>query len=240
MYRRYLRGETFLRLAAWMSDKHPEVTSTGRPMKWNHNLVARFLDRGFAAGLLHDADGFHPGAQDPIISQRTWQAYQEARRGRQMAPRRPVHPGEFCFDGLLRCVCGSVMVHDRDGEGQLGYRCVEHSRTETPTRGHCRIRQRRVVSEVLDWCGELGLDVQAAERARAGMTRRCTRQWAVARALAKADSAADEPGGTRRDEALRLAAELESLWFDPAERASALIEDWKDLSPSLRRQRVGQ
>lgn len=123
-----------------------KLTEAGVPAlnggHWTPTSLLRILDSGFGAGLLvnHDANsapgtedgGFLPGAHEPVIDVKLWDAYRAARESKR-PPRRL--PREIArLDGLLRCgSCGRKLVPfigvlTSAGTRHQGYEC----RTDSP------------------------------------------------------------------------------------------------------------
>lgn len=118
-YRRYLAGESFYQLTAWIRETgHPPAAGYGpgaRP--WHSVTLRRVLDSGFGAGKLL-VDGEHrEGAHEGVITPGEWARYQARRGERAQRPR-----GErsvYLLSGLLRCGrCGDRMQYSpRSGRG---------------------------------------------------------------------------------------------------------------------------
>ncbi|MEV5711242.1 recombinase family protein [Actinoallomurus sp. NPDC052274] len=121
MYARFLRGESYLKIAVWLNSR-ALYTTGGKP--WTDRVVRRFLDTGFPAGFLRvhdkacrcktpqtcDRNTFYPGAQEPIINAKTWEAYRRDRKRRANLPPR-VNTPTYATSGLVKCGrCGSGMT----------------------------------------------------------------------------------------------------------------------------------
>lgn len=186
-YRRFVAGETFYSLVAWLATTGIQpVTGYSKRSTgvWSKTTLRRVLDSGFGAGLInkhdpeckrkHQSTGkctnrlFLPGAHEPVIDAQTWERYQTARaeRGRPQAAR--AQRSEYLLVGLARC------MHDDDGQpcnGPMTYRNIYH-------RGqfalYCQTVQARlthpggstqarfVEADVMDWMRHLAEDVENA------------------------------------------------------------------------------
>lgn len=103
LYRRFVEGDTHGTLAQWL---FAQGVGTRGGNAWTPQHLQRYMDSGFAAGLIVANGQEHPGAHEPIISPQEWASYQRVRETtRRHAPRnrRPAHP----LAGIVRCgVCG--------------------------------------------------------------------------------------------------------------------------------------
>ena len=109
LYRRYLAGAGMVTLASWLAQQGILSTVTGRP--WTPFGVRQMMTSGFAAGLLHVGGAHLPGAHPALISQATWDRFQDARRVRShdYYPNRLNRP-VMALDGLVRCAsCGRLL-----------------------------------------------------------------------------------------------------------------------------------
>lgn len=171
LYERKIAGDGFGALAHWLNDELGIRTSRGN--RWAINTVQRYLDTGFAAGLLHTHDPecpcklgqehfsgcrngrmlYLPGAQPPIITLEQWEAYQKHRaETRVTAPRARV--ATYTTTGLARCGnCRGTAVarSSRRGRGDTLI-CYNHK-----NKGHGACEQGLYVDRVkveaalLDW-----------------------------------------------------------------------------------------
>jgi len=167
MWEAYNSGWSVLKIAVDLNRRGFQTVS-GK--SWDQRTVRRYMDSGFAAGMLrmHDpaCDCGKPatscrrktltrGAHPPLVDEATWQEYQRQRKARQsLAPRveTPVYP----LSGLMRCsACGGPMnTHprtDRRGVYHAGYlyQCAVYIRS----RG-CKgswIARHRAEDVVLAW-----------------------------------------------------------------------------------------
>lgn len=223
MYDRYLRGESCLKIAVWLNDRAIRTT-LGKA--WDDRNVRRFLDTGFAAGLVRTHDKacrcktpqtcdrsiFHQGTHEPIISAKTWEAYRRNRKRRANLPARvesPVYP----TTGLVKCGrCDSgmsahtTMSHGKKIPGGM-LQCGRYHRSR-----ECQgawIARPRLERMILDWVGKVAAaDVNAKA---AVMT---------ARAAARTTAATDRRRLLR--EAEGLAKALTNLTMD---RARGLVPE---------------
>lgn len=130
-YRRYVRGETLRQIALWLNTIG---AATVRGGQWRGNTLGRYLDSGWAAGLVHEGgyrlngrqvpDRWWRGGHEPVIDERTWDDYQRKRRQVSDVPPR-VRAAKYLLTGLVRCgVCRSAMGAS-DGYKEPGrrYRC---------------------------------------------------------------------------------------------------------------------
>lgn len=102
-YRRYVDGTSYYALCGWLNS-HGCFTVRGNP--WSVQVLMRYMDSGFPAGLLriHDpkcACGhsgncprhiFMSGAYEALISSELWQQYQDERDRRRKGLRAPLNP----------------------------------------------------------------------------------------------------------------------------------------------------
>jgi DNA invertase Pin-like site-specific DNA recombinase len=127
LYTRYLDdGASFRWLAIWLNDNG---YLTNRGGLWDPRAVRRYMDSGFAAGLLreHPTDckcktphgceksTFTPGAHEALISVETFELYRTARRRRATyAPR--VESPAYALTGLLFCskCSGPMNAHSKN------------------------------------------------------------------------------------------------------------------------------
>lgn len=200
----------FAPLGAWLNLRG-YLTNRGNP--WTANSVQRFMDTGFAAGLLrlHAPDCgcrqiskcrnyiYVDGAHDGIITPEVWEMYQDHREETKTTPpraRNPVYP----LSGLLRCNgCRHCLAHIRGGTtGKTvnGYAVRCNHQAQTQGTGCNGVRATRARAE------EAVRDFLAREVAR-GVDN------APPTAPERTDIAAERAAATR--ERARLAAELEKL-----------------------------
>lgn len=166
MYRRYIDGDGFTRIVAWLNGAGLR-TRTGA--EWSRSTLTGLLDSGFGAGLIIHGKGkraeYHPGAHPAVIDPDEWDAYRR-RRAEAPEPSRTAEPKYF-LSGLVKCGdCGAPMHSSSSGGARIGYTCSRWARTKT---GRCVTANRpRVERYVRAWLDELAADVdrQAAIEAR--------------------------------------------------------------------------
>lgn len=199
LYARYIAGDTFQRLIAWL-----------RPFQLgrftNRKALSDFMDAGFAAGLIihhdpkctlpHPRDRRYrcrntvrdPGKHDPIITREQFAEYEAARKARATIPPRISEPA-FTYTGIVFCLgCSRRYVHSRSsdhGRPVDQYRC-----------GNVDCEQRRTIAgsrleaAVLAWLPSVASDVnEAAGRAETSDTLRRVERERVERVALEADRA---------------------------------------------------
>ncbi|MGW7197260.1 recombinase family protein [Streptomyces chryseus] len=176
LYERKLAREGFAALAHWLNDELEIRTSRGN--RWRVNTVQRYLDAGFAAGLLrtHDpecpcqygTEHFHKckndrmiylaGAQPAIITPDQWQQYQEHRKQVKNTPPR-ARAATYITTNLNACGnCRGTAVA-RSGRGPNGEHVRGHtfvcSNHKIQGKGACPtglyVRRDEVEREVVKW-----------------------------------------------------------------------------------------
>lgn len=100
LYKRYLAGDGAPQLAAWLNALGVRQPRSGE--RWAPKSVRRYLNSGWAAGLLRVGDTYIEGAHEPVVDERTWRAYLRERDSRRDQPARLVTPGHP-LSGLVRC-----------------------------------------------------------------------------------------------------------------------------------------
>ncbi|MFG3037816.1 recombinase family protein [Streptomyces sp. NPDC048330] len=147
LYDRKINLEGFGGLAHWLNDELGVLTRYGN--RWKPNTVQRYLDSGFAAGVLrtHDPECgcgygtlrtdkckedrviYLPGAQPAIITPPEWEAYLEHRRDIKSRPPR-TRKATYTLTGIGghgHCRGTAVFRNDRVRSGE---------NKGTPIRGH--------------------------------------------------------------------------------------------------------
>jgi hypothetical protein len=114
MYRRALGGTGMASIARWLNDSGHRTRAGNQ---WQSRSVARVLDSGFAAGLIHTKSGHLPGAHDALIDRDIWNAYRAHRASNTHTPRGTARMAS----GLLRCGCGATMYSTSSTKGGTGY-----------------------------------------------------------------------------------------------------------------------
>lgn len=136
-YERYVTGEGFVTLTHMLNDLGYQTTR-GRP--WRHDTLLRYMDSGFASGLLRVRDfcdcgkggrkhkscahwRAFPGAHDPLITPEVWQSYLERRGLVRRTPPRSRNP-VYDITSLPRCsICkGSMKATPKPGA--VYWRCA--------------------------------------------------------------------------------------------------------------------
>ncbi|WP_433415096.1 recombinase family protein [Microtetraspora malaysiensis] len=225
MYTRYNGGQSVLKIAMWLNGKGLLTT---RGMPWGQRNVRRFMDTGFAAGLLRTHDNvckcgrphscskkiLVPGAHPAIVTSEAWEGYLRARKTRRRLPPRveaPVYP----LAGLVRCArCeGPMNAHpgrpNRKGPTVSGYlyTCAKYEKSRA-----CAgtwVTRAKVEKHVLAWLEKVAaLDIEE----RAAMV--------TVRTAAKTTREADRKRLRRESQKLHKA--LTQLTID---RASGLVPE---------------
>lgn len=144
MYTRAIDGNGLASITRWLNAEG-HLTINGN--QWQTIGVTRYMDRGFAAGLIWAGGTFAPGAHEPIIDQSTWEAY----RARRASTARPPRGNVRMLSGLLRCgTCGGPMMAIRTSGDSGAYGCAARSRG-----GYCEapatIERRLATAAVSAW-----------------------------------------------------------------------------------------
>ncbi|GAW57331.1 recombinase family protein [Nocardioides sp. PD653] len=121
VYRRYVAGESVYQLARWLNAHGHRTTNDGL---WSDRSLRRVLDSGFASGRFMVAGELRDGVHEPLIDDRLWQDYLDARGRRRAAPSR-TERSQYLLSGLVRCGrCGGSMVAGQFGNARAPkYRC---------------------------------------------------------------------------------------------------------------------
>lgn len=137
-YEQYAAGTGAITLADMLNDLGHKSTRGG---PWRQDTLLRYLDSGFAAGLLRVRDSCDcgkggrtykscghwrqfPGAHEPVITPEVWQEYR-TRRGqvRRMPPRE--RTPRYETTGLVRCsLCGGALTGHPQTSGAVYWRCA--------------------------------------------------------------------------------------------------------------------
>ncbi|MFZ3470863.1 recombinase family protein [Streptomyces sp. 4.24] len=189
-YRRYVDGTSYYALCGWLNT-HGCLTVRGNP--WSVQVLMRYMDSGFPAGLLRVHDPkcgcghsgscphhmFMPGAHEELISSELWQQYQDERDSRRKRPPRSVKP-LYPLTNLAKCdhCRGTAPVESGerkgpDGQKQLvpgySYCCGRRSVTSTHGCPGFWVRRSVVEGELYDWIvREAAVGAEAAQAALHG------------------------------------------------------------------------
>ncbi|MFF2922762.1 recombinase family protein [Streptomyces celluloflavus] len=175
MYQRKLARDGFATLAHWLNDDLHIPTTRGNT--WGINTVQRYLDSGFAAGLLrtHDPDCncqfgrthhsgckngrmlYTAGAQPAIITPNEWEEYQAHRAKVKATPPR-ARAATYANTGLTACgncrgtaVARSAM---KDGAQIRGHTfvCSEHkNKGKSGCEKGLYVLRKDIEDEMRDW-----------------------------------------------------------------------------------------
>ena len=176
LYERKIAGQGFNGLAHWLNEELRVTTTRGGA--WGVSSIARYLDSGFAAGLLrvHDKEcpcGYSrgevntcpykrmiliPGAQPAIITPDQWEAYKRHRETIKALPPR-ARKATYTLTGLLRHgYChhhmSAASTTTRKGEQLRGHWLV-CSRHKHANRLDCpkgiNVKREKIEADVLAW-----------------------------------------------------------------------------------------
>lgn len=158
MYARAIAGNGMASITRWLNDEGHR-TLTGN--RWNTIGVTRYLDRGFAAGLLWTKGTLEPGAHEPIIGRDVWDAYLARRASTVKPPRGRTR----MLSGLLRCgTCGGPMMATRTQGDRGSYGCAQRARggvCEAPA----SVERGIAEAAVTDWVTDLANRPDSLRRA---------------------------------------------------------------------------
>lgn len=173
-YASYNRGQSFNEILRDFQRSGFKTTLGG---EWTAQGIARMMDTGFAAGLIRERsapssepansirsyDTWRPGAHEPLIDRRTWDAYKARRVAQASIPpraRKPVHP----LSALLFCaVCRRRLVTKYAGAGRTHQWQCPWQRTRHPGVA-VTVNNRLTMEAVREWVkGQFGEALPAAE-----------------------------------------------------------------------------
>ncbi|MFE7316441.1 recombinase family protein [Streptomyces sp. NPDC057555] len=143
LYLGYIDGTGFVDLSR-MINEQGHRTARGNP--WRQDSLLRYMDSGFAAGLLRVRDScdcpkakksscqhwrYFRGAHDPVIAygidrdpDELWEEYRERRRSVAKTPAR-ARVASWELTGLVRCaLCGGAMTGHTSSGGAVYWRCA--------------------------------------------------------------------------------------------------------------------
>ena len=229
-YERYVDGQSFEQIAAWLRRHKIRVTRTGRePSLIQGHTVTKWLDHGFGAGLVTFDGESYPGSHPAVVSAELWTAYQAARNARRVPVERTRMPLPDLYGGLLRCGhCGELMTLSAVHRTRLRYACKRHAST---TRAPTVLVLARIDGLVYRWLAALAHDTPRAAAVRRDARKHTTAAGQRASALARAIS--NDPD----NEELRTqhrAADKSAAWRDPVAVAAVLVEQWSALPVDLK------
>ena len=230
VYRRYVAGESVYQLVRWLNGHGWRTTNDGL---WSDRSLRRVLDSGFASGQFMVDGELHAGVHAPLIDDRLWQDYLDARERRRARPARSER-SQYLLSGMVRCArCGGTMVAGQFGNARAPkFRCRagKEMGPEVCTGGYvmAAFLERLVVEDLervaakVDEHTDAGRAVAARRTATKSESRRIAReisrtQDAMAR-LQVLQAKNPTPEGVYRRALAGLAAELER--FEAAHEAA--------------------
>ncbi|MFD8948960.1 recombinase family protein [Streptomyces xanthophaeus] len=171
LYRTYVSGYGFSKLCGQLNrDGH----RTTQGAQWLTETLSRYMDSGFAAGLLtvHNPDCrcrktngscknhvFIQGAQEELIEASLWEAYLKRRKEvKATAPRS--RDGIYQLTGLCKCAgCKlgtSLNTARREGENVPGfsYRCSKRMKSGATACDGVLVERKFVEGKVFEWLAE--------------------------------------------------------------------------------------
>lgn len=212
LYRAYVAGDGFTALCGQLNTAGHRTTQGAY---WQTDTLKRYMDSGFAAGLLsvHDpecrcrkTDGtckrhvFIQGAHEELIDFDLWQAYLQRRKEvRATVPRS--REGIYELTSLCKCAgcrLGTSLNTGRiDGVNLPGYkyRCSMRAKSGAVACGGMLIRREIVEREVRDWLHDKaaeGIDNAPPTEQNAPARRLADEQAARIRARAQAQAEVDK------------------------------------------------
>ncbi|MFK0296415.1 recombinase family protein [Streptomyces sp. NPDC090442] len=208
LFRSYVDGFGFTALAIQLNQDGHRTTLGNL---WNAETLQRYMDSGFAAGLLtvHNPECrcrktngscrnhiFIQGAQEELIDFDLWQAYLQRRKEvRETFPRS--RTGIYQLTGLCKCAhCRlgtSLNTATRDGKNVPGfsYRCSKRAKAGAMACKGILVQRTEVEKEVLEWLKrEAAADIDTAPASAPDPQRSLADQQAAniaARARAQAE-----------------------------------------------------
>lgn len=140
---------------------------------WTGRAVMRILDSGFGAGQLiltktREGQELHipfverewvKGAQPPVITDETWDAFKAARITRVTKPPRSVEPSHE-LTGLLRCADCNSRLTSKVKPRFSYFACRRKIRTGVGLT--CSVAEHRAKAAVMEWLQEVADDITAA------------------------------------------------------------------------------
>lgn len=133
LYRRFTVGESFRSLALWLKSSGVEPLHSfgarragiSEDRTWTRRTLQRYLDSGFAAGIINFRGKQYPGAHEAIIDDDLWDEYLVRRAKRASIPPRS-ESSPYLLSALVRCWCGGAMtcsVQGRPNQKSPKYTC---------------------------------------------------------------------------------------------------------------------
>jgi DNA invertase Pin-like site-specific DNA recombinase len=169
LYRRYIAGEGFPTLVAWLNRNGVTTVGYGHaPGPWYYQTLRRNLDAGFGAGLIRVHGQHLRGAHEPLIDEDTWQAYRAARAARRSLKR--IEGSPWPLSGLVWCGCGAKMHLD---SRRQALRCERATFVGTPRHPGSYPRLTVIDTAVSGWLTMIATDTDRA--AATALTRRSAR-----------------------------------------------------------------
>lgn len=174
MYERFIQGDTHTTICQWLDREGIRTTTGGY---WHAQSLARYMDSGFAAGVLSHGGRTYRGTHEALIAPGVWAAYQRVRdTTRRQAPRTraATHP----LAGLVKCgVChGPACLSN--AKGRKGrYRCCKQGVLGAASCSGVTINAGIALDGVREWLWEVASEldpranVLAEQKARAAKAR---------------------------------------------------------------------
>lgn len=253
LYDRYIGGAAFSSLVTWLAAHHVQPVHA---RQWSIASVKRMLDTGFAAGYITYQGTRHPGVHEPVISEATWAAYQQARARRRQRPR--AERSQYLLSGLVRCATCDLAMSGwtHASAGTVYYKCDRAVATRIHVPHH--VRADAVEGQVLatveriadDATAEIDpgapavpdVDVSALE-AEVGRRRQALATLTIRNvdgAITDEAYAAAAPALQERlrgaEDALEQAVAAPALAPASVDTAVRLLEDWEALPVWARRE----
>jgi site-specific DNA recombinase len=106
---------------------NPKRIASNANAVWTAGGVIDVADSGFAAGLVSHGDEWHPGAQEPLITEEIWAAYRARREAQRRVPTK-ARSARWSLAGIAVCgACGGPMYATTSPRGpQYALYCGSH------------------------------------------------------------------------------------------------------------------
>jgi site-specific DNA recombinase len=177
IYEEYLAGRGFQKIAKGLNED--DLVSPGKwgalrsgnPVRiartatttWTAGSVIDVADAGFAAGLITHNGRWFPGAQEPLISQAVWEAYQRRREAQRIVPTKARSP-KWSLAGLAVCgQCGGKMYCTSSPRGEQYALYCSAQRTSGMCTGTYRTREP-VEAAVALWLQRCAIELEEATK----------------------------------------------------------------------------